>query len=154
MSKFQLYMFEDHRRIAMHRSVPRGIGLITRVAILGVLISLIPFTVPGQSGPSGALTGVVRDQTGAYMPGVAITLKNIGTGAIRTVTSNEEGRWIVPALAVGTYEVAYEIAGFKKLVRDRVEVEAACSAHAGRQARDWRYRRCRQRRGWRCIDNS
>ncbi|MGI9068065.1 MAG: carboxypeptidase regulatory-like domain-containing protein [Pyrinomonadaceae bacterium] len=101
-----------------------GRNPLIAVALASLLFSLLPSAALGQSG-TGTLTGVVRDQNEANMPGVAITLKNIGTGATRTVTSNDEGRWMVPALSVGTYEVTYELTGFKKLVRDRVEVEAA-----------------------------
>ncbi|HUS11250.1 MAG TPA: carboxypeptidase-like regulatory domain-containing protein, partial [Pyrinomonadaceae bacterium] len=110
----------------MHIRVPPRFGRISMVAIsvAVLLLSLLPAGVVGQSG-TGSLTGVVRDQNGANMPGVAVTVRNVGTDATRAVTSNEEGRWMVPALAVGTYEVTYEITGFKKLVRDRVEVEAA-----------------------------
>jgi len=54
-----------------------------------------------------------------------VTVKNTGTALARTTTSDGEGRWTVPALPVGTYEVTYELKGFKKLVRQGVEVEAA-----------------------------
>ncbi|MBA3515216.1 MAG: carboxypeptidase regulatory-like domain-containing protein, partial [Pyrinomonadaceae bacterium] len=94
---------------------------------LGALVffQLSGAAVLAQSGSTGTLTGVVQDPNGAALPGVAIVLKNVGTGATRTVTTNEEGRWTMPALAVGTYEITYELAGFKKRVREQVEVEAS-----------------------------
>ena len=109
----------------MPRRIPQTLGRVSLIALAGLLLTLVPSAVMGQSGASGSLTGVVRDQNGANMPGVSVTVSNLGTGATRVVTSNDEGRWMVPALSVGTYEVTYELAGFKKLVRDRVEVEAA-----------------------------
>jgi Carboxypeptidase regulatory-like domain len=54
-----------------------------------------------------------------------VIARNLGTGLSRTATSDGDGRWTIPVLAVGTYEVTYEISGFKKLVRSSVEVEAA-----------------------------
>ena len=57
--------------------------------------------------------------------GVHVTLKNAGTGFTRKVTTNEEGRWIAPALPVGAYEILYELDGFAPLKRSNVEVEAA-----------------------------
>ena len=90
-----------------------------------VLFQLSGAAVLGQSGSTGTLTGVVQDPNGASLPGVAIVLKNVGTGATRTVSTNEEGRWTMPALPVGTYEITYELAGFKKRVREQVEVEAS-----------------------------
>src|SRR5688572_11806753 len=90
-----------------------------------VLFQLSGASVLGQSGSTGTLTGIVQDPNGASLPGVAILLKNVGTGATRTVTTNEEGRWTMPALPVGTYEIAYELIGFKRRVREKVEVEAS-----------------------------
>jgi hypothetical protein len=71
------------------------------------------------------LSGVVQDASGALLSGTSVTARSNGTGTTRTAVTNEEGRWTIPALAVGTYEVAYEHAGFKRLLAERVEVEAA-----------------------------
>jgi hypothetical protein len=90
-----------------------------------LLFQLSGATTLGQAGSSGTLSGVVHDPNGAALPGVAIVVKNAGTGAARTVTTNEEGRWTMPGLPVGTYEITYELAGFKKRVREQVEVEAS-----------------------------
>lgn len=79
----------------------------------------------GQAGPTGTLTGVVQDQNGAALPGVSVNLTNTGTGLVRSLTTNAEGRWTMPALPVGTYQITFEMTGFKKLVRERVEVEAS-----------------------------
>ena len=90
-----------------------------------ILILVFHSSTFGQSGTVGALTGVVKDPTGANLPGVSVVVRNIGTGATRTAISGEDGHWTLPALPTGTYEVSYEITGFKKLVRERVEVEAS-----------------------------
>jgi hypothetical protein len=86
---------------------------------------IFQFAVSAQSGTAGTLTGVVKDPNGANLPGVSVVVRNLGTGAIRTAISGEDGHWTMPALPIGAYEVSYEITGFKKLVRDRVEVEAS-----------------------------
>ena len=78
-----------------------------------------------QAGTVGTLTGVVIDPNGANLPGVSVVVKNLGTGATRTAITDSDGHWILPGLPIGTYEVSYEITGFKRLVRDRVEVEAS-----------------------------
>jgi len=78
-----------------------------------------------QTGTAGTLTGVVRDPNGANLPGVSVVLKNLATEATRTAITNGDGHWTLPGLPVGTYEVSYEITGFKRLIRDRVEVEAS-----------------------------
>ena len=91
-------------------------------------LSIFCFLQPGalaQSGTVGTLTGVVTDPNGANLPGVSVVVKNLGTGATRTAITDSDGHWTLPGLPVSTYEVAYEITGFKRLVRDRVEVEAS-----------------------------
>ncbi|HEY9283868.1 MAG TPA: carboxypeptidase-like regulatory domain-containing protein, partial [Pyrinomonadaceae bacterium] len=57
--------------------------------------------------------------------GVAVTVRNAETGQTRAAASDGEGRWTMPALPVGTYEVTYELAGFRRQVRPDVRVEAA-----------------------------
>ncbi|MCA1579028.1 MAG: carboxypeptidase-like regulatory domain-containing protein [Acidobacteria bacterium] len=89
------------------------------------LLLWLPSAAPAQTGTVGSLTGVVKDPQGANLPGVSVGVKNINTGATRTTVSNEEGHWTLPGLPIGAYEVSYEITGFKKLLRDRVEVEAS-----------------------------
>ena len=85
---------------------------------------MIP-SVLAQGGATGSLSGVVQDPNGANLPGVSVTVSNINTSAARTVTSDGEGRWSIPGLAVGAYQVTYELNGFKKLVREHLPVEAS-----------------------------
>jgi hypothetical protein len=87
--------------------------------------TLLAGSVRAQAGAVGTLTGVVQDPTGANLPGVAVAAKNLGTGAFRNVSTGSDGHWTIPGLPVGAYEVTYEATGFKKLVRERVEVEAS-----------------------------
>src|SRR5215207_6539685 len=100
---------------------PRAIFYLLTLTLIFVFHS----ATFAQSGTAGALTGVVKDPTGANLPGVSVFVRNIGTGATRTAITGEDGHWTLPALPIGTYEVSYEVIGFKKLVRDRVEVEAS-----------------------------
>ena len=94
---------------------------------LPALLLLVMFagSALAQSGPAGALTGTVQDPNGAHLPGVSVILASDTTGAIRNATTDNEGRWTVPGLAVGTYQITYELVGFKKLIRERMAVEAS-----------------------------
>ena len=47
---------------------------------------------------TGSLSGTVRDQNGAVVPGAAVTAKNQSTGDERTTTSNTDGIFSIPAL--------------------------------------------------------
>src|SRR5688572_7556604 len=109
------------RRFAM-RKIQAFLQSISLVILATVLVAS---TVFGQSGSNGTLSGVVQDPNGAHISGVTVTAKNIATGATRTATTADDGRWSLPGLTVGAYEVTYEMTGFKKLVRAGVEVEAS-----------------------------
>src|SRR5262245_48086892 len=72
--------------------------------------------------PTGTILGVVRDATGAVLPGVTVTLRNTDTGATRTVVTGEAGAYRAPALAVGHYEVSAELPGFSTAIQRGVEL--------------------------------
>ena len=99
--------------------------LVRRLLCLLLTLTFFACLAVAQSGTVGTLTGVVRDPNGANLPGASVVVKNLATGATRTAISNEDGHWALPGLPVGAYEVSYEITGFKRLVRDRIEVEAS-----------------------------
>src|SRR5216117_2368535 len=96
------------------------------VGILGV-IALASGLVFGQ-GFSAAISGVVRDATGAVLPGVSVTAKHTESGLTRTVNTNESGDYRMPALPVGAYEVTAELTGFKQQVRSGITLVVAQEA--------------------------
>ena len=67
--------------------------------------------------PTATILGTVRDSTGAVIPGVNITVRNVETGSIRTTTSGANGSYRLVALTVGSYEVRAEQPGFQAEVR-------------------------------------
>jgi Carboxypeptidase regulatory-like domain/TonB dependent receptor len=79
---------------------------------------------------TGTITGVATDQTGAVLPGVSVTVKNVGTGLTRPLITSEAGRYIASFLPVGSYEITFELSGFQPYtarninlhVNDRLEV--------------------------------
>ena len=105
-----------------------GAGSRTKVLLLSFfcLAFLSALTASAQSGTTGTLNGVVRDTTGAVLPGVIITLRNVDTGLNRSTATDDAARWTVPALPVGNYEITYELTGFKKLVHSGVRSKRPC----------------------------
>jgi hypothetical protein len=78
-----------------------------------------------QGSPTGTLTGVALDSSGAVLPGVTVTAKNSQTGLTQQTVSGGGGDWRLAALPAGAYEMTFELDGFKKVVRSGVTVEAA-----------------------------
>src|SRR3989442_14740649 len=77
---------------------------------------------------TGTISGVVQDPTGAVIPGVSVTVRNVDTGTARTVTTDEGGRYTAPNLSLGNYEVQGQLTGF------RTEVRSGITLTVGREA--------------------
>src|SRR5215471_8148923 len=66
---------------------------------------------------TASIVGVVRDTSGALIPGVTVNIKHVDSGLTRTVVSSETGNYTAPALPVGPYEISTTMPGFKQEVR-------------------------------------
>jgi hypothetical protein len=71
---------------------------------------------------NGTIRGTVVDQSGAVVPGVVISVVLTGTDATRVVTSDKDGAFDIPELAVGNYDLTAEAKGFKKFVSKDIPV--------------------------------
>jgi outer membrane receptor protein involved in Fe transport len=71
---------------------------------------------------TGSVQGTVTDSSGAVLPGVSVTLKNLDTGATRSVVTNEVGYYQARFLPLGPHSVTAELDGFKTVVRQPVTV--------------------------------
>jgi hypothetical protein len=69
---------------------------------------------------SGAITGEVKDSSGALVAEATITVTDQGTLAVRTTTSNEAGIYNFPALLPATYSVRVEKQGFRPMVENNI----------------------------------
>src|SRR5688572_21024665 len=70
----------------------------------------------------GSVAGVVRDGTGAVVPGANVTVTNVATNASQNVVTDGEGFYRAPALEPGTYTVTTELSGFRKVEQRDVVV--------------------------------
>jgi hypothetical protein len=71
--------------------------------------------------------GIVQDQTGALVPGAAVTLTQEATAAARQTITDRRGEFVFTALPVGSYTLKIEKAGFKAYVRTRLALAASQS---------------------------
>src|SRR6185369_9673377 len=71
---------------------------------------------------TGTMTGVASDQSGAVLPGVSVTIKNLNTSAARTVVTNETGSYTASLLPIGAYEVTFELSGFQSVTLKNIEL--------------------------------
>jgi hypothetical protein len=90
--------------------------ILLKILISISLLGLLSLPIFAQ-GTTATLNGTVSDETGAVLPGVTVTAKNVGTGMeLFSVTSNL-GRYTIPGLSPGSYEISAELEGFARYVQ-------------------------------------
>jgi len=78
----------------------------------------------GQAG-TGAITGVVSDQTGAVVAGANVSARNMKTGIVYPAASSKTGNYTVTQLPPGIYEVEVKAQRFKEYIHRNLQVQAA-----------------------------
>jgi len=88
---------------------------------------LIPFLfVPALLAQTqGRITGRISDTSGAVIVGAKITIENLGTQVKRVLETNSSGEYVAPGIEPGIYSISVGAPNFRKVVRERVQVEVA-----------------------------
>src|SRR5208337_3941852 len=89
------------------------------VCLFLVVVSVAPLA-RAQNANSGELKGALMDPSGAVVPGVAVSIKNVLTGVVTPTTTNESGLYDVPFLAPGNYTITFSKQGFRPFVREGI----------------------------------
>src|SRR5256712_2600248 len=96
---------------------------LSHALLLSAIGLLVPATAAAQTG-AGSLTGIVSDQSGAKVPGAAVTAVNQATNVAYTAVSNDAGNYSITSVPVGMYVVKAELSGFKTATTEPMQVEA------------------------------
>ncbi len=91
-------------------------------ACLALALSVLAAASATAQDPRGAITGHINDTSGGRLPGVTVTATNVATNVGSTTVTNNEGAYTIPYLTAGLYAVRVELSGFKKIVREGIEV--------------------------------
>jgi hypothetical protein len=97
-----------------------GLQVLLLLLIIGMFVG-----VHAQSSTAGNITGTVRDQQGAAVANVEVTIVDEKTGASRTAKTNDDGFYSAPGLAAGVYSVSAAPNGFKKTVAGGVQLHVS-----------------------------
>lgn len=96
-----------------------------RAVVLGVLIMDIGLwseSINGQTN-TGAIGGIVRDESGGVLPGATVVATHVYTAfAVQRVT-DADGRFFIPSLPIGEWEITAELQGFSRSVQTGIELQ-------------------------------
>src|SRR2546423_15150471 len=82
----------------------------------------------GQA-PTGSVSGVVKDPSGAVVAGAGATITSVATGTKRQARADAQGYFLLPSLLPGAYNIRVSYSGFRDYTVDSLPVEVGQIAH-------------------------
>jgi hypothetical protein len=111
----------------------------SRLGVLGLTIVLVwSLGAPRvfAQGQSGSIAGVVRDSSGAVLPGVTVEASSPALiEKVRTVVSDGQGQYKIVDLRPGSYTVTFTLPGFSTYRREGVELTSGFTADVNAEMR-------------------
>ena len=89
-----------------------------RLIVCAALALLLPSLTTAQTG-TGRISGLVRDASGAVVPGVTVSAVHDDTGLRQETVTTQSGLFLFPSLPVGPYTIRAELSGFKTVSRPK-----------------------------------
>src|SRR5262249_44372345 len=99
-----------------------------RIVMLALVFAGLFCAVARAQVAQAELRGTVVDESGGALPGATITATHVETGTVRTTVTSATGTSVMPALPVGLYTVAAELAGFGTLAKEGIRLAVGESA--------------------------
>ena len=105
-------------------------GASTRIVVVLSWLLVLPASAFAQA----SITGVVKDSSGAVLPGVTVEASSpVLIEKVRSAVTDGSGQYRIVDLRAGTYTVTFTLTGFSSVKRDGIELEGL--VHGGRQRR-------------------
>jgi outer membrane receptor protein involved in Fe transport len=99
-----------------------------RPILLFVCLLFVASAVFAQSS-NGSISGTITDGSGALLPGVTVSARNVATSTSRDTVSTSAGAYTIPLLPPGRYEVTAELSGFKPLRYSSIDVNVGTNTN-------------------------
>ncbi len=90
--------------------------LLSRVCLALSVLTVLPPVLLYSQISQASLQGTVKDPTGALVPAATITVKDKGTGSVRTATTGASGEYSIPDLTPADYSLTVSVTGFRTVV--------------------------------------
>jgi hypothetical protein len=99
-----------------------------RLASKAVLVLAITVFLPSLASAQGTLTGAVRDESGAVLPGVTVEAASPALiEKVRTAITDGTGQYRITGLNPGTYSLTFTLPGFRVIRRDGIELSGTAT---------------------------
>ena len=107
---------------------------IVRRILIASLAVVLSAPLAHAQVQTGSITGTVTDASGAVLPGVSITLTGERLiGGPQTQVTDTSGTYRFDRLVPGSYNVKFELQGFRTVDRPNVIISAVVRGHHQRQ---------------------
>jgi len=127
MSRFGRSIVCNPENHSSYRAIPKFL-----FALAGGCLAVVLLCAPAaRAQVSASISGRVADPAGATVSGAAVIAKNVETGETRSTVTDDAGRFWVPSLAVGEYEVQVTKQGFPEAGAQRDSSGRCPSGHSG-----------------------
>ena len=94
-----------------------------RSSTLAVLVLTSLLLIPAAANAQASIAGVVRDSSGAVLPGVTVEASSDALiEKVRSGVTDDSGRYAIIDLRPGTYVVTFSLAGFRTVRREGIEL--------------------------------
>src|SRR6187200_15110 len=88
-----------------------------------LVVALVLLLLPSAAYAQAAITGVVRDASGAVLPGATVEAASpVLIEKVRSVSSDAAGQYRIVDLRPGTYSVTFTLPGFTTVKREGIEL--------------------------------
>src|SRR5260370_8246862 len=96
-----------------------------KIAAGALFALLLAVTAANAQTVGASLQGTVYDPSGAVVPSAQVEIRNVDTGGIRTLVTDEGGRWREPVLLPGDYELRITAPVFHTIVPRGIHLSVA-----------------------------
>ncbi len=100
----------------------------SRVGRTVLVVFLVGVSLAAQVVPTGTISGVVKDASGASVPKASVSVRNVESGVSRMAMTGDDGAYRFPALPVGRYDVKAESTGFETVTQTGLTLDVAQEA--------------------------
>ena len=110
----------------MYKLFGQGVRVFKRGRVVVCLLTALAIAAPAAAQlDRSRISGTIKDESGAVVPGVTVTATNLSTQTPTVVVTDGSGLYTFPSLTPGRYSVSAELSGFRKVVNDDVQLDAA-----------------------------